>query len=60
MKTAAEFQARLIEIQNEQKELIATQNTRLKAVRLKRQALTAEFYAVKTLWRETLGDTRKF
>lgn len=44
------FQQRLIEIQNEQKALLASPDRRKKLVRAKINQLTADFYAVKEEW----------
>lgn len=57
MKTAAEFQARLQELQNEQLELKASPESRTKIARARIQEITAEFIATKQEWRETLGET---
>jgi len=57
MKTAAEFQAKLQELQNEQIVLKALPESRTKVVRTRIQEITAEFIATKQEWRETLGET---
>jgi len=57
MKTAAEFQARLQELQKEQTELALSPDRRKKVNRERRLEIQAEFYAVKKAWRETLGET---
>lgn len=56
MKTAAEFQARLQELQSEQVMLLASNDRRKKAVRTRIQEITREFFAVKEEWREALGE----
>lgn len=60
MTTAAEFQGKLKELQEEQKGLLSSVDRRKKVVRLRIQEITKEFYATKTLWRETLGPTTAF
>lgn len=60
MTTAIEFQAKLKNLQEEQKALLASSDRRKKVVRLRINEITKEFYATKTLWRETLGATTNF
>lgn len=60
MKTSIEFQDKLKSLQEEQKTLLASGDRRKKAVRLRINEITKEFYATKTLWRETLGPTTTF
>jgi len=57
MNTAAEFQARLQELQNEQKELKASKDSSKKVVRTRIQEINVEFIATKKEWRDTLGDS---
>lgn len=49
--TAKEYQAELKKIQNEQIELMKTQNMRLKVNRIKKRELTEKFFSVKKDWR---------
>ena len=60
MKTATEFKARLIELQNEQRLLLSTSSRRIKSTRLRVQEITKEFFKVKQEWRETLGRTMEY
>jgi len=46
------FQTRLIELQNEQKQLLQSPDRRKKVVRLRIQEITKEFYEVKSEWRK--------
>lgn len=57
MKTAAEFQARLQKLQREQTELALSPDRLKKTVRARSREITAEYFAVKKEWRETLGET---
>ena len=50
--TATEYQTELKRIQNKQIELMETQNMRLKVNRLKKEELTAQFFAIKKDWKE--------
>lgn len=50
--TPAEFQSKLVLLQNEQKELMASGNRRKKAVRERFQEITREFYAIQKEWRD--------
>lgn len=52
MKTPEQFQARLVELQNEQKQLLSVSSKRVKATRLRVQQITKEFFEVKQEWRE--------
>jgi len=52
MTTPDQFQARLIELQNEQKQLLSVSSKRLKATRERVQEITKEFFEVKQQWRE--------
>jgi hypothetical protein len=60
MTTAIEFQAKLKSLQEEQKTLLASPDRRKKIIRLRIQEITREFYATRTLWRNTLGPTTAF
>lgn len=57
MTTATEFQAKLKNLQEEQKALLTSPDRRKKIIRSRIQEITREFYATRTLWRETLGPT---
>ncbi len=59
MKTAEEYKAKLIELQNEQR-ILMQGNMRLKANRIRKQQINIEFDAVKREWREKLGVTMGF
>lgn len=52
MNTPEQFQARLIELQNESKELLSKSSKRVKTTRLRIQEITKEFYSIKQQWRE--------
>lgn len=60
MTTASKFIAKLTELQNEQKALLASVDRRKKVVRLRIQEITKEFYETKSLWRQTLGPSTQF
>ena len=47
------YQIKLIEIQNEQKALLASPDRRRKAVRERIHQLTSAFYATKAAWRNS-------
>ena len=49
--TPAEFQSKLIALQNEQKTLLSSTERRKKSVRARIQEITKEFYAIKKEWR---------
>lgn len=46
------YQTKLIELQNEQKKLLASPDRRKKVVRERIQEITKEFYQIKEEWRE--------
>lgn len=47
------FQIKLIELQNEQKQLLSSSDRRKKSVRERINSITKEFYDVKAQWRES-------
>ena len=51
MKNSKEYSAKLEELKNEQIELMKG-NMRLKVNRIRKQEITAEFYAIKGEWKE--------
>jgi hypothetical protein len=56
MKTSAEFQARLTELQNEQRDIISSGGRRTKVGRARCQEINKEFYSTRDQWREVCGD----
>jgi hypothetical protein len=52
MTTPEQFKARLIELQNEQKQLLSVSSKKVKATRIRVQEITKEFFQVKQQWRE--------
>jgi DNA gyrase/topoisomerase IV subunit A len=55
MRTHADYQQKLIELQNEQKALLASPDRRKRVIQERIRQLTKEFYDTKTEWREKLG-----
>ncbi len=51
--TPQDFQNRLIELQNESKNLLLISSKRVKATRERIQEINKEFFAVKQAWRES-------
>jgi len=51
--TPQDFQNRLIELQNESKNLLLISSKRVKATRERIQEINKEFFAVKQQWRES-------
>ena len=53
MTTSQDFQNKLIELQNESKNLLLISSKRVKATRNRIQEINKEFFAVKQAWRES-------
>ena len=53
MKTQQDFQNRLVELQNESKNLLLISSKRVKSTRERIQEINKEFFAVKQAWRES-------
>jgi len=53
MKTAQDFQNKLVELQNESKNLLLISSKRVKATRERIQEINKEFFATKQAWRES-------
>jgi len=51
--TSQDFQNRLVELQNESKNLLLISSKRVKATRERIQEINKEFFAVKQEWRES-------
>lgn len=52
MTTPEQFKSRLIELQNESKNLLLVSSKRVKATRERIQEINKEFFSVKQQWRE--------